>query len=120
MRLGGERKWERTNATRIKPQATSSPCNWDIVYVQDPITLGWDSTARVINKRGQKFYNIEEDGWIYLKNRRFLRPCPNPPDDKKSGPTEAKPDATSHDKARYHKQTNAEVMNVWGGERLRW
>ena len=61
----------------------------DIVYVQDPITLRWDSTAKVINKRGQKFYNIEEDGWIYLKNRRFLRPCPNPPDDKKSGPTDA-------------------------------
>ena len=81
----------------------------DIVYVQDPKSSRWDSTARITEKRSRRSYIIEADGRKYLKNRKFLRPCPrpNPPDDGESGPTEATPDTTHHGNTQYTKRTNA-------------
>ena len=77
----------------------------DIVYVQDPKSLRWDSNARIIEKRSQRSYTIEADGRKYLKNRKFLRPCPRPntPDDGESGPKEATPNTTHQGEARYPK-----------------
>ena len=81
----------------------------DIVYVQDPKTSRWDSTAKIIEKRSRRSYFIETDGRRYLKNRRFLKPYmgSNSPDNEESGPKEATPTTTRQDEARYPQRKNA-------------
>ena len=80
-----------------------------IVYVQDPKTSRWDSTAKIIEKRSRRSYFIEADGRRYLKNRRFLKPYmgSNSPDDEESGPKEATPTTTRQEEARYPQRKNA-------------
>ena len=107
-RRGKRMKKDKSNADKasrsLKPLRPG-----DIVYVQDPKSSRWDSTARIFKKRSQRSYIIEADGRKYLKNRRFLKHCPRPnlPDDGESGPMEATPNITRQDEPRYPKRTNA-------------
>ena len=50
----------------------------DTVYVQDPKSSRWNSTAKIVEKRSQRSYTIEAGGRRYLRNRKFLKPCPEP------------------------------------------
>ena len=72
----------------------------DVVYVQNPKSLRWDSRAKIVEKRSRRSYIVEADGRTYLRNRKFLRPCRDPeiPDAGESKPTEAVPQ-------RYPKRT---------------
>ena len=48
------------------------------VYVQHPVNKRWDSKAIIISRRSERTFliEIEKDGRQFLRNRRFLRPCP--------------------------------------------
>ena len=50
----------------------------DTVYVQDPKSSRWNSTVRIIEKRSWRSYTVEAGGRRYLKNRKFLKLCPEP------------------------------------------
>ena len=45
------------------------------VYVQNPISKRWDSSAVITHQRNDRSYTIKNDlGKYYLRNRKFLRP----------------------------------------------
>ena len=50
----------------------------EAVLVQDPKTRRWTIEATVVSKRNSRSYEVNIDGRIHVRNRRFLKPVATP------------------------------------------
>mgnify|MGYP000065894477 CR=1 FL=1 len=74
-----EEKMEKGKTTADQASRPLKPMKpGDTVYVQDPKTSRWNSTAKIVEKRSRRSYTVKAGGRRYLKNRKFLKPCPEP------------------------------------------
>ena len=99
-----EEKMEKGKTTADQASRPLKPMKpGDTVYVQDPKSSRWDSTAKIVEKRSRRSYTIEAGGRRYLRNRKFLKPCPEP-ETEESVSEQSKPEQSDQGR-RYPKRS---------------